>query len=136
MEDTPTGLESGKEEFKATELESENKNHENIAEGNVSNIEDEPATKSTTDATEMETSNSELRNAGQESSIKETGHDIDKVDYEDVLSEKLIDQVKGVIYGNCIGDAVGLLTEFMSKEQARMVRRACSTTIPRYLYNI
>jgi hypothetical protein len=122
MEDTPTSLESGKEEFKATELESENKNHENIAEGNVSNIEDEPATKSTTDATEMETSNSELRNAGQESSIKETGHDIDKVDYEDVLSEKLIDQVKGVIYGNCIGDAVGLLTEFMSKEQAHMVR--------------
>lgn len=30
----------------------------------------------------------------------------------------LVDHIKGVIYGNCIGDAIGLLTEFMSKSEA------------------
>ena len=33
----------------------------------------------------------------------------------------LVDQIKGVIYGNCIGDAIGLLTEFMSKDMAKKV---------------
>ncbi|XP_033106592.1 uncharacterized protein LOC117108617 isoform X2 [Anneissia japonica] len=33
-------------------------------------------------------------------------------------SECLKDHVLGTIYGNCIGDAIGLLTEFMNKEQA------------------
>ena len=33
----------------------------------------------------------------------------------------LIDHIKGVIYGNCIGDAIGLLTEFMSKSEAAHV---------------
>ena len=47
---------------------------------------------------------------------------MDQVDYEEMLPERLIDQIKGVIYGNCIGDAIGLLTEFMTKAQARMVR--------------
>lgn len=27
----------------------------------------------------------------------------------------------GTIYGNCIGDAVGLLTEFLSKDEAKEV---------------
>lgn len=30
--------------------------------------------------------------------------------------EKLIDRIKGVIYGNCIGDAIGLSTEFMNRQ--------------------
>lgn len=34
----------------------------------------------------------------------------------------LVDHIKGVIYGNCIGDAIGLLTEFMSKSEAAHVR--------------
>ena len=40
---------------------------------------------------------------------------------KNVLPDELVDRINGVIYGNCIGDAIGLLTEFMSKEQARMV---------------
>ncbi|CAH1782706.1 unnamed protein product [Owenia fusiformis] len=30
-----------------------------------------------------------------------------------------IDQVKGLVYGNCTGDAIGLLTEFMIKKEAK-----------------
>ncbi|XP_034039930.1 ADP-ribosylarginine hydrolase Tri1-like [Thalassophryne amazonica] len=30
-----------------------------------------------------------------------------------------LDRVKGCIYGNCIGDAIGLLTEFMIKDEAK-----------------
>lgn len=33
----------------------------------------------------------------------------------------LVDQIRGVIYGNCIGDAIGLLTEFMNKDMAQKV---------------
>ena len=33
----------------------------------------------------------------------------------------LVDQIKGVLYGNCIGDAIGLLTEFMDKKEAQKV---------------
>ena len=43
----------------------------------------------------------------------------------------LVDHIKGVIYGNCIGDAIGLLTEFMSKSEAAHVSK-CS----RLIYNI
>ncbi|KAJ7375938.1 hypothetical protein OS493_037901 [Desmophyllum pertusum] len=32
--------------------------------------------------------------------------------------EELVDHIRGAIYGNCIGDAIGLLTEFMSKSEA------------------
>jgi ADP-ribosylglycohydrolase len=32
--------------------------------------------------------------------------------------EELKDKILGVLYGNAIGDAIGLATEFMSKEQA------------------
>ncbi|XP_038067788.1 uncharacterized protein YegU-like [Patiria miniata] len=34
-------------------------------------------------------------------------------------NNKLQDQILGTIYGNCIGDAIGLMTEFLSKEQAQ-----------------
>lgn len=34
----------------------------------------------------------------------------------------LLDRIRGTIYGNCIGDAIGLLTEFMLKEEAQQVR--------------
>ncbi len=37
-------------------------------------------------------------------------------------SWQLSDHVLGTIYGNCIGDAIGLSTEFMSKKQAKEVR--------------
>lgn len=34
---------------------------------------------------------------------------------------ELENRVLGTIYGNCIGDAIGLLTEFMSKKDADKV---------------
>ena len=34
--------------------------------------------------------------------------------------KEVINRIKGVLYGNCIGDAIGLLTEFMDKEEAEM----------------
>ena len=37
---------------------------------------------------------------------------------ENVSSEQLLDRILGIIYGNALGDAVGLSTEFMSKEGA------------------
>jgi hypothetical protein len=37
-------------------------------------------------------------------------------------NKELVDQIKGVLYGNCIGDAIGLLTEFMDKNEAQKVR--------------
>lgn len=37
-------------------------------------------------------------------------------DPDDILD--LEDQIRATIYGQCIGDAIGLLTEFMSKEDA------------------
>ena len=33
----------------------------------------------------------------------------------------LEDQIRATIYGHCIGDAIGLLTEFMSQDQAHAV---------------
>ena len=35
--------------------------------------------------------------------------------------EVLLDRILGTIYGNCIGDAIGLLTEFMTKKEAMHV---------------
>jgi ADP-ribosylglycohydrolase len=35
-----------------------------------------------------------------------------------LTSEQLLDRILGVIYGNALGDAIGLSTEFMSKEGA------------------
>ncbi|XP_077984457.1 ADP-ribosylarginine hydrolase Tri1-like [Glandiceps talaboti] len=35
-----------------------------------------------------------------------------------IQQEELLDRVRGTIYGNCAGDAIGLLTEFMYKTQA------------------
>ena len=34
----------------------------------------------------------------------------------------LEDHIKGTIYGQCIGDTIGLLTEFMNKQQAVQVK--------------
>ena len=74
-----------------------------------------------TNCSEIENPQSEMEGTGGKSLMKESEHSKDEVNFEEVFSGKLIDQVKGVIYGNSIGDAIGLLTEFMSKEQARMV---------------
>lgn len=36
-------------------------------------------------------------------------------------SPETIDRILATIYGQCIGDAIGLLTEFLSKDEAKMV---------------
>ena len=36
-------------------------------------------------------------------------------------SISVLDQIYGTIYGQCIGDAIGLLTEFMLKKDAKLV---------------
>ena len=35
--------------------------------------------------------------------------------------ERIKDQILATIYGQCVGDAIGLLTEFMTKEEAKEV---------------
>ena len=45
-------------------------------------------------------------------------------DEDDPVSQKdwdLVDRCNGTLFGNCIGDAIGLLTEFMTKETANTV---------------
>ena len=37
------------------------------------------------------------------------------------IDADLLDNVLGTIYGNCIGDAIGLITEFLDKRQVRNV---------------
>ena len=36
-------------------------------------------------------------------------------------SISVLDQIYGTLYGQCIGDAIGLLTEFMVKKDAKLV---------------
>ena len=40
-----------------------------------------------------------------------------------MLSLEEENQITAVLYGQCIGDAIGLLTEFLSKEDAKKVRK-------------
>lgn len=42
------------------------------------------------------------------------------------MSQEEQNQIKAVLYGQCIGDAIGLLTEFLTKEEAKTV---CSTSL-------
>lgn len=38
------------------------------------------------------------------------------------IAKPLADQILVTIYGQCVGDALGLLTEFMCKEEAKKVK--------------
>ena len=53
-------------------------------------------------------------------------------DLPQTKERQLIDQIKGVLYGNCIGDAIGLLTEFMNKREAEEVRQNFMETNKNY----
>ena len=46
----------------------------------------------------------------------------------------LKDRILGVIYGNASGDAIGLLTEFMNKREAEVVRRFNSRRLYAYIF--
>ena len=48
----------------------------------------------------------------------------------------LVDRIKGVIYGNCIGDAIGLLTEFMTKSKAAKVNCNSANNVSICMYKI
>ena len=37
------------------------------------------------------------------------------------MSNVPYERILGTIYGNCIGDAIGLLSEFMTREEAKTV---------------
>lgn len=47
-----------------------------------------------------------------------------KLDVKSHLNTETIERIKAAIYGQCIGDAIGLLTEFMTLAQASKVRKA------------
>ena len=59
----------------------------------------------------------------------------EKPDQQGLKMTDLVNRIKGVIYGNCIGDAIGLLTEFMDKEMARKVSN-CTLYLRRYLVEL
>ena len=40
---------------------------------------------------------------------------------EHEVKDRIEDQIRAVIYGQCVGDALGLLTEFMPKKEAKSV---------------
>ncbi|KAK3739518.1 hypothetical protein QZH41_016189, partial [Actinostola sp. cb2023] len=49
-----------------------------------------------------------------------TANKVRVFDVESVLPRNvLLSRMRAVLYGNCIGDAIGLLTEFMTKDEAR-----------------
>lgn len=45
-----------------------------------------------------------------------------RFDVKDHLNAETIERIRAAIYGQCIGDAIGLLTEFMTHAQASKVR--------------
>ena len=54
-----------------------------------------------------------------------------------MLSLEEENQIKAVLYGQCIGDAIGLLTEFLPKEDAKKVRKRRINAIhPRCMGNL
>lgn len=49
-------------------------------------------------------------------------------DKQDQPPPDTVDRILATIYGQCIGDAIGLLTEFLTKREAELVRHI-------YIYN-
>lgn len=37
---------------------------------------------------------------------------------------RVYDQIYAIVYGHCVGDAIGLLTETLTKEEAKKVKYA------------
>ncbi len=49
----------------------------------------------------------------------------------------LEDHIRGTLYGNCVGDAIGLLTEFMEKPKVKQVKALSNILyVFTYLYNV
>ena len=45
--------------------------------------------------------------------------------YNQVLTPEQQLQARAVLYGQCVGDALGLLTEFLTKKEAKQVSSSC-----------
>ena len=45
--------------------------------------------------------------------------------YNQVLTPEQQLQARAVLYGQCVGDALGLLTEFLTKKEAKQVSLSC-----------
>jgi len=54
---------------------------------------------------------------------------------EDVMKNKVIDRILGTIYGNALGDAVGLSTEFLFKKDIKTIYGNRSIEFPNFIRN-
>lgn len=45
--------------------------------------------------------------------------------YKQVLTSEQQLQARAVLYGQCVGDALGLLTEFLTKKEAKQASSFC-----------
>jgi len=50
-------------------------------------------------------------------------------DKQDQPPPDTVDRILATIYGQCIGDAIGLLTEFLTKREAELVRHIYITRL-------
>jgi hypothetical protein len=56
---------------------------------------------------------------GDESSASPPEQHVYQDGWSSLSKAQIVDRIKGTIYGQAIGDAIGLATEFLTKEQSK-----------------